>query len=115
MQTQSNQPVKKLSARELWGKLTIYLREHNNIILHIICGDITDVEFDGEIFVINTNEYTSNILKEQKNQELLNDAFKFFGVEKFEVRKKQKQLTDDDNIKILNKYFDDIVKIIDKK
>ena len=43
-----------ISPRTLWGKIIVYLREHNNLILHIVCGDITDVGMENGKFIIRT-------------------------------------------------------------
>ena len=103
---------RKLSASELWGKLTIYLREHNNIILHIICGELRDVEYDNDVFVIYANDYTADMLTENRNYSELKKAFEFFDVKQFEIRKQKKALSVEENIQILNKYFDNQTKII---
>ena len=49
-------PQQKMSAQTLWGKVILYLREHNDRILHVMCGDIRDVEFEGDEFVISSKE-----------------------------------------------------------
>ena len=41
-----------LTAKTLWGRLVIYLREHNQVILHIVCGDIENVKYDGDTLII---------------------------------------------------------------
>ena len=86
----------KLSAKNIWGKVTIYLREHNNMILHIICGDIMDVEEENGVFVINTNDYTFNILQEERNYSELKKALEYFGYNQFEIRVKQRALTQEE-------------------
>lgn len=94
----------------------MYLREHNNVILHIVCGDITDVSTDGDVFIIKTGQKSvADMLNEPANLLELKKAFEFFGYNKFEVRQSDKLLSDEDNIKILNKYFDGIVNVINKK
>ena len=93
----------------------MYLREHHNTILHIVCGDITNVEKEQDKFIINTSQQSIiEILNETENHKQLEEAFKNYGFDSFEVRKSKKQITDEDNINVLNKYFDNIVKIIDK-
>ena len=107
---------KNLSARTLWGKIIVYLREHNNNILHIVCGDITDVSIENDKFIIKTTEQSIiDMLNETDNYKQLQNAFKFFGYENIEIKKSKKQITDEDNIKILNKYFNNEVIIINKK
>ena len=100
----------------MWGKIIVYLREHNNIILHIICGDITDVEIKDNVFIIKSEQKNIiDILNENSNYQELKKAFEFFGYEKFEIVQSAKSLTDEDNIKILNKYFNNEVIVINKK
>lgn len=43
----------KLSSKTIWGKVVLFLKEHHEIALHVACGDITDVEIEGENLVIN--------------------------------------------------------------
>ena len=65
-QVSASSEVKTLSARNIWGKIIIYLREHHAVALHIACGDITDVEFDGNTFFVNTTEnFLYDLLKQQ--------------------------------------------------
>lgn len=102
----------KLSALSIWGKVVLYLREHNDRILHVMCGDIRDVEFSGDTFVISSEEDSViNMLNEKSNQAELNRALEMFGVFDFVVQKKKKLASDDENIQILNKFFDNIVEI----
>lgn len=112
VETKEQVREQKLPARSLWGKLTTYLREHNNIVLHIVCGDITDVETENDCFIVNTTQdYIYNLLQEEHNHKEMQKAFEYLGYKKFEIRLKQKGLSHEDNIKILNKYFNDKVKI----
>ncbi len=84
--------------------------------MHIVCGDITDVDVVNEKFIIKTAEQSIiDMLNEKENYKQLQNAFNFFGFEKFEIEKSKKQATDEDNIKVLNKYFNNEVIIINKK
>ncbi len=103
-----------MSAQSLWGKVILYLREHNDRILHVMCGDIRDVEFDKDEFVISVKEdYVLNMLNDKTNIAELEKALLALNVKKFRIQKKQKQASNDENIAILNKFFDDSTKIID--
>lgn len=83
-----------MSARTLWGKIIIYLREHHAVALHIACGDITDVSRNGDVFYINTTEsFLYDLLKSEDNYIELKKAFSNFGINKFEINKKEKVLT----------------------
>lgn len=97
-----------LSPRDIWGKVIIYLREHHCVALHIACGDITDVVFDNDKFIIGTTEtFLYDLLKSEENQNDLKRALKAFNIENFEVALKEKILTKSQrDIAKLNKYFD---------
>ena len=71
-----------------------------------------DVEIENDIFVISTNDYTMSVLCDKRNYDELAKALKCFGYDKFEIRKKEKALSQEENIQRLNKFFDDKVKII---
>ncbi len=103
-----------ISAQTLWGKVVLYLREHNDRILHVMCGDITDVEYDGDEFVISSKEdYVVNMLNDKTNYDELKNALGAFNIKKFKIQKKQKQASNDENIAILNKFFDNKTIITD--
>lgn len=103
-----------MSARSIWGKIIIYLREHHSVALHIACGDITDVTFDGTIFIVNTTEtFLYDLLKSDDNMQDLKMAFKNFGIEKFEIVKKEKVLSkSQEDIKKLKEIFGNNNKLI---
>ena len=62
--------------------------------MHIACGDITDVSYDGETFLINTQEgFLYDLLMSEENEKDLKNAFESFGIKKFEIIKKEKKLT----------------------
>ena len=103
-----------MSAQMLWGKVVLYLREHNDRILHVMCGDITDVEYDGDEFVLSSKEdYVVNMLNDKTNYDELKNALSAFNIKKFKIQKKQKQASNDENIAILNKFFDNKTIITD--
>ena len=105
-----------ISPRTLWGKIIVYLREHNNLILHIVCGDITDVGMENGKFIIRTqHQNIIDMLNEPENFNKLKQAFEFFGYNNFEIHQSERQKTNEDNINILKKYFDDKLKIINKE
>lgn len=107
-------PQQKMSVQTLWGKVILYLREHNDRILHVMCGDIRDVEFEGDEFVISSKEdYVISMLLDKTNYNELKKALEVFNIFKFRVQKTQKKASNDENIAILNKFFDNITQIID--
>ena len=42
-----------MSAKTIWGKVVLYLKERRQIALHVACGDITDVELGQGKLIIN--------------------------------------------------------------
>lgn len=98
-----------LSARQIWGKIIIKLREKHFVALHIACGDIVDVSFNGETFTINvTEDYIFELLKSEDNFAELKLIFKDFNIEKIDIVKKDKQLPFmEEDIKVLKKVFGD--------
>lgn len=44
------------SARTVWGKVVLFLKEHRYVALHVACGDITDVEISGNELIINAKD-----------------------------------------------------------
>ena len=79
--------VASVSPRTLWGQLIIKLRESHSVALHIACGDITDVDYNGETFFINTTDaFLYELLKSEDNMKDLKNAFESFGIKKFEIR-----------------------------
>ena len=107
--------LKSFSPRTQWGKLVIYLREHNNIALHIACGDITEVEVVNGVFkMYSTQDYIIELLSNEENQKQLTAAFKWLGYDKFELVKKEKQKGAMEDIAQLKKYFGEDIKIKDK-
>ena len=105
-----------LSPRTQWGKLVIYLREHNNIALHIACGDITEVDVEDGVFKIYTTEsYIIDMLESEDNKKQLQAAINWLGYEKYELVQRQKQKGIKEDIETLKKYFGEDIKIIEKK
>ena len=60
-----------LTAKTLWGRLVIYLREHNQVILHIVCGDIENVKYDGDTLIISPEQKNVVDLLNEKKVQLL--------------------------------------------
>ena len=44
------------SAKNIWGKVVLYLKERKFVALHVACGDITDVKIEGETLVVRVKE-----------------------------------------------------------
>ncbi|MBE7082369.1 MAG: hypothetical protein E7378_01630 [Clostridiales bacterium] len=111
----NNQPnnYANLSPRTIWGKVIVYLREHRAVALHIACGDITDVSFENDVFYINTTEeFLYELLKSEDNQKDLKQAFLNFGIQKFEIVKKEKTLPKaQEDIKKLKEFFGNLLSV----
>lgn len=98
-----------MTAKTLWGRLVIYLREHNQVILHIVCGDIKNVRYDGDtLLILPEQKNVVDLLNEKSNYEELKKALTFVGQEKFEIRLDEKVQQIEENIKTLKKYFNNI-------
>lgn len=97
-----------VSPRTQWGKLVIYLREHNNIALHIACGDITEVDVcDNKFQIYTTEKYIIELLSNEENAKQLKNAISWLGYSDYEIIQKQKKKSAEDDIKTLKKYFGD--------
>ena len=58
-----------LSAKTIWGKIVLYLRENRQVALHVACGDITDVYLDGNNLVVNIyDKMLENLLVEGRRE-----------------------------------------------
>lgn len=69
-----------LSARTVWGKVVLFLKEHRQIALHVACGDITDVALDGNNFIINIEDgMMQNLLNEGKRE--IESALRWQGLD----------------------------------
>lgn len=110
-----SQPIidnRSLSPRTIWGRVVVKLREQNNIALHIICGDITDVSMENDVFVLSVSEdYIINLLLQPENSNELKKAFNSLGISDYKITKKQKQKDVTSDIETLKRYFGDYLKI----
>lgn len=104
---------KSLSPRDIWGKIIIYLREKHCVALHIACGDITDVSFSDDKFIIKTTEeYLFDLLENEENKNELKKAFNLLGIKQFDVIKKEKVKTKaQQDLMVLKNMFKDILEV----
>lgn len=83
----------------------LYLREHKNIALHVVCGDITDVSLEGEKLILKTTEqFLYDMLSSEENKKQIKKALAWQGLEyELEVVKLKKpsdlQREDKDKLK----------------
>lgn len=59
-----------LSAKTIWGKVVLFLKEHHQVALHVACGDITDVQVNEHYLVINTQDSMLNNLLADGRREI---------------------------------------------
>ena len=98
----------KLSAKTVWGKVVLFLKEHRQIALHVACGDITDVELDGNKLILNVFDgKLVNMLNDGRRE--IENALRWQGLEhKVVVNIKETQLSkSEQDIKRLKAVFDD--------
>lgn len=101
-----------LSAKTIWGRIILYLRENKQVALHVACGDITDVELEGDNLIVNIyDQMLENLLREGKRE--LERAISWQGVNvnlvlNFKTIEKNKQEQD---IEKLKKLFGNDIKI----
>lgn len=70
-----------LSIKTIWGKVVLYLRENKNVALHVVCGDITQVELENNDIVLKTDEqFLYDMLMEENNQEEIKKALAWQGL-----------------------------------
>ena len=58
------------SAKDVWGKVVLFLKEHNHVAMHVACGDITEVEIIGGALAITTPDNTVFALLEDGKREI---------------------------------------------
>lgn len=101
-----------MSAKNIWGKVVLYLRENREVALHVACGDITDVELKGNDFIINVNDgMLQNLLIEGKRE--IERAISWQGLELnviFNIKKIEKNENQQD-IEKLKSLFGNSLKI----
>ncbi|MBR2106906.1 MAG: hypothetical protein IJ937_06540 [Treponema sp.] len=99
-----------MSAKTVWGKVVLFLKEHRHIALHVACGDITDVELNGSSLVLNVFDGTLvNLLSEGKRE--IENALRWQGLEhKLVINIKETQYSKTEiDIKKLKDVFDKVI------
>ena len=59
-----------LSAKTVWGKVVLFLKEHRQVALHVACGDITDVELGQSSLIVRVRENMLNQLLTDGRREI---------------------------------------------
>ena len=100
-----------MSARDVWGKVVLYLKEHKKVALHIACGDITNARLeDGKLIIRSSDDFLIDVLENGRKD--IESAIRWQGLDvKFVVEKfesgEQKINKDIRNLKNFfgNKFF----------
>ncbi len=101
-----------LSAKQIWGKVVVMLREKQQTILHIVCGDITNIEkLDNQLIAKTREQSVYTILNQQSNMQILKNLLASFGILNLKVEFVQSANNMTQNIEILKKYFNQNVTI----
>lgn len=104
----------KLSAKNVWGKIVLYLKENKKVALHVACGDITNASIENGFLIIkSSDDFLINILEEGRRE--LENAIRWQGLDlKLEIVKfeSQKQRQDNDISKLV-KFFGEKLEIHD--
>ena len=76
-----------MSARDVWGKVVLYLKEHKKVALHIACGDITNARLeDGKLIIRSSDEFLIDVLENGRKD--IESAIRWQGLDlKFVVEK----------------------------
>lgn len=102
--------VGKLSAKTIWGKVVLFLKEHRHIALHVACGDITDVELEGDKLIVNVFDGALVKLLTDGKRDIEN-ALRWQGLEqKLVINIKETQYSKVDlDLKRLSEVFDKVI------
>ena len=104
-----------MSPKTIWGKIIIDFREKNNIMMHLVCGDITNVSVENGVYIIRSDQKNViDMLNENDNNKELMLELNKYGIKEFKIIQDEKAKTDEENILILKKYFDNEVNVIKK-
>ena len=69
-----------ISAKTVWGKIVLYLKERKMVALHVACGDITDVEIENGCLIVRVKEgMIVDLLKEGRRD--IESALRWQGLE----------------------------------
>ncbi len=92
----------KISPKNVWGKVVLFLKEQKKVALHVACGDITDVAIEGgKLVVRSSDDFLISVLEDGRRE--IENAIRWQGLDlEFEIIKFEsaKQLQDKDMLKI---------------
>ena len=98
-----------MSAKNIWGKVVLYLKERKAIALHVACGDITDVLLEKGKLIVNAHDgMLVNLLQAGKRE--IENAIRWQGLElELEIRVKELENSKAQrDIKKLKEVFEDV-------
>ncbi len=92
-----------VSAKTIWGKVVLFLKEHRFVALHVACGDITDVSIEENNLVVHIKDSMLNQLLGDGRREIEN-ALRWQGLDigfklDYRVREKSNEEKDIENLK----------------
>ena len=97
-----------MSAKTVWGKVVLFLKEHHQIALHVACGDITDVELQNDSLVINVYDgMLVGLLRDGRRE--IENALRWQGLDlsvKINIKVEEKSQEEED-LQTLKKTFRD--------
>ena len=101
----------KLSPKNVWGKVVLYLKENKKVALYVACGDITDVKIENNSLIIrSSDDFLVGVLEDGRRD--IENALRWQGLDlklvivKFESLK-QKQ--EKDILKLIRLFGDKFV------
>lgn len=69
-----------LSAKTIWGKVVLFLKEHRQVALHVACGDITDVSVNEHYLVVHVRDtMLQNLLTDGRKD--IDNALRWQGLD----------------------------------
>ena len=98
----------KLSPKNVWGKVVLYLKENKKVALYVACGDITDVKIENNSLIIrSSDDFLVNVLEDGRRD--IENALRWQGLDlKLEIVKFEslKQKQEKDILKLIRLFGD---------
>lgn len=98
----------KLSPKNVWGKVVLYLKENKKVALYVACGDITDVKIENDSLIIrSSDDFLVNVLEDGRRD--IENALRWQGLDlKLEIVKFEslKQKQEKDILKLIRLFGD---------
>jgi hypothetical protein len=69
-----------INIKQIWGKILTRLREINEAALFVSCGEISDIKFEDNTIIIQTDKkYLADLIGSEQNILALKRAMRFLG------------------------------------